>query len=1413
MKMNWESLGFLLALLVAIFLSSTDANSVTFTPMNITIHENHNALYDLTTVTAECTVACNDCEITSNPSDHFIMNGTVIQKKTCSDEYCSNCITAGCLTGPAEYIVNVTCKNNAYPGSVSNTFVVTVSEANPPTFEFSNGNSINVTHDNMGVGYVINTIVVTNLKDNANDDDHASYNSSIVPESSYEIGTKDLFSLDTTTDPDIIEIKVNKDLTKEYSYTYTMTVCVSDRRKRGGCKTLTIKLWACFEKPNCENQSELDLHDTYGTFTNGHGGDSNTIFVMNYGPPTGHFASDFSAVWHNLTWSLVDNDNKLPEAEINVTTGEIYITSNISIWPAWPTKDFRLIVQVSNSESCEPTTCSFDIRVHYTNWPIRICSSLNSSLHEDTDDEIAIFNLTTYDYNNPKEDNVTCTIQSLTPNETNLFELRSDGNYAYDSYTVYKLECSTRNCGFKYQEPTPYYCDTNTGCLTHNRTQQYTISIECKDAYNSSDTQNFTFHVLKNEAPVYRDLPTHIDLNRQSVSHLDTIFEIIYSDKENDSLKYEYVYTDIETNLNTTYFLGDSNGNTHNSMANITMTTFLWDKVVNKTYKIQICGHERRNEICEDLTIDIEEYCSESPQCSDSNCVTDTEFPNGGELFDIQQLVNGGTFSNLRYDITSKHGNLFAVDPVTGKVTTTAKFGEIFDSANYSITALVSNSGSCSHGQCQLTVTVIAINYAVNITNLPATVNVSEDLATESIVFVVDVQDENDNDPFTCEIVNAASVLPFYLERIPPISGVYVIKNQEEGVLSSATTTYSVSIECTDSHGGNDTDVLTIHVTLNQAPTFTNFTNETKSISADPMNYKVGDTLYTVDATDNEGDDLIFTCTIPNSQVPYKCESEATSVNLKIRRDLRLDDDNGQMYSVQICLRDAKHSNQCRHLEVTFTREKTRPEITNLPDSKSFTEDTAVGTTIFEAVISDPDVNETHIYSVVVEPASETSRFSFDTSNGILTLQQSLDYERVNSYLFTLTVRDEYLEGLAEKTLKVAVSNVNEGTSISAETTTISFYENIGANTVLSDPGLSCSDTDGDVTSYEILTGVQKDYFSINSRSGLITLVKVWDLESADGLPTSSVLTIGCKDPGGLSSTVDITVHIEDANDKSPILTVVTGSSPISINQSTCLCTDLMSFAASDSDFSDDNDFEFSLLGSGIGFKYFRMVKTGPSTANLRLKAMPGFKNDKTFSISVKVSDNEPHPLFHGITLEFNYTVGDPDDSKAKEGARCLTCTRVGRTLIVVTAIEGVIAILFVLHIIYACVLSKPKKWKRVHPSTSKNAMSSTVKKSLGHARTRVKAEDAVKMNRFRNNKDKTNHEESDSGTGSSESDSDDDDRMRPHHNRHMSIRGRNGSQATQPDEVPPPLFRTRTMSAGQRSLASISGIEPAFYV
>ncbi|XP_060569728.1 uncharacterized protein LOC132728126 [Ruditapes philippinarum] len=345
----------------------------------------------------------------------------------------------------------------------------------------------------------------------------------------------------------------------EFSYYFTMNLCVYDRRLREACQDLTITLWACFQTPTCNDQSDNNIIDTYGTYTYGHGGSSNTIFNMDYPQPTEHFPA-FSSTWHDLTWTF--DLNEFPEAAINSDTGEIYITRNISIWPSWPTKDYNQVVRVANSESCYTTTCNFKVRIHYTNWPIEIRSLPASfNLHEDYDLEIKIHSLITYDYNNHMEDNVTCQIIDWSPKENDMFELRHDGNFDYDSYSLYKLRCQEPGCGYKYQQPRAYYCDTDIGCLTHNRTQQYTVTIQCWDAYNSTDVDVFTFNINKNQVPIYRHLPTHIDLNRQNVSYLDTIFEIMYSDAENENLIYEYTYQDVDTNVDPNYFLGTTWGN------------------------------------------------------------------------------------------------------------------------------------------------------------------------------------------------------------------------------------------------------------------------------------------------------------------------------------------------------------------------------------------------------------------------------------------------------------------------------------------------------------------------------------------------------------------------------------------------------------------------------------------------------------------------------------------------------------------------------------------------------------------------------------------------------------------------------------------------------------------------------------
>jgi hypothetical protein len=79
------------------------------------------------------------------------------------------------------------------------------------------------------------------------------------------------------------------------------------------------------------------------------------------------------------------------------------------------------------------------------------------------------------------------------------------------AYSLYKLRCQTPGCGYKYQQPRAYYCDTDIGCLTHNRTQQYTVTIQCWDGYNSTDVEDFTFRVVKNAVPAYRHLPSKSD--------------------------------------------------------------------------------------------------------------------------------------------------------------------------------------------------------------------------------------------------------------------------------------------------------------------------------------------------------------------------------------------------------------------------------------------------------------------------------------------------------------------------------------------------------------------------------------------------------------------------------------------------------------------------------------------------------------------------------------------------------------------------------------------------------------------------------------------------------------------------------------------------------------------------------------
>ena len=66
------------------------------------------------------------------------------------------------------------------------------------------------------------------------------------------------------------------------------------------------------------------------------------------------------------------------------------------------------------------------------------------------------------------------------------------------AYSVWKKNCSSPGCGL--------VCE-GAGCLNYYETNEYTIELECTDAYGSSDTKNLTIVVNENESPVLTNLP------------------------------------------------------------------------------------------------------------------------------------------------------------------------------------------------------------------------------------------------------------------------------------------------------------------------------------------------------------------------------------------------------------------------------------------------------------------------------------------------------------------------------------------------------------------------------------------------------------------------------------------------------------------------------------------------------------------------------------------------------------------------------------------------------------------------------------------------------------------------------------------------------------------------------------------
>ncbi|XP_065883105.1 protocadherin Fat 4-like [Dysidea avara] len=239
--------------------------------------------------------------------------------------------------------------------------------------------------------------------------------------------------------------------------------------------------------------------------------------------------------------------------------------------------------------------------------------------------------------------------------------------------------------------------------------------------------------------------------------------------------------------------------------------------------------------------------------------------------------------------------------------------------------------------------------------------------------------------------------------------------------------------------------------------------------------------------------------------------------------------------------------------------------------SFSFAEDTATNTILETITAGDPDTSTNAQLDFTFNPS--TTLFAI-SSNGQISLQNSVDRETVSQYMFNLTVSDRGSPSLGISTaVTFVVTDVNDN----APDLTLPSQVSISENAFVGDGVLQASATDVDIgsnarISYTLITG--SPLFTIDVSTGAVTLAQTLDYET----DTQHFVVVSAFNPDGLSSPLHTaTVLVINENDNAPVFTLSTYTASVAEGSSTG--TPVVTVLANDQDSGVLGDVTYSITG------------------------------------------------------------------------------------------------------------------------------------------------------------------------------------------------------------------------------------------
>ncbi|XP_053376788.1 cadherin-23-like [Mercenaria mercenaria] len=596
---------------------------------------------------------------------------------------------------------------------------------------------------------------------------------------------------------------------------------------------------------------------------------------------------------------------------------------------------------------------------------------------------------------------------------------------------------------------------------------------------------------------------------------------------------------------------------------------------------------------------------------------------NGGTGPTIDSPANGNTYSIIN-DVSIGHfietvtwSDADVGDELTIAMTANSKFD--FNTVTGDLTVATSLSGPDSTESLTFTVTdycgntdaitiqVTIINEPPVIHDMPASGTLLEDTTLETLLYTINATDSAD--PVTCSFSGVVTD-PFTVKQIPGTSNFGIYSDANPNFDYDTVNQYDLTVVCTDGYKNSNTGTFYLYLVKNQPPVIHNLQGATTlSTTAG-----IGTNVFTVNATDFEGDTLSFTMNCDPTPCPFDIFASG-----EIQLNADISNYNTVGYDIEITVADAKNTVGPKILTVIIEDINDPVLITNLPLTSSYTvpENTALSSSVFTVSFSDQDT-QTWTFSMSSTPGTGLSYFSLDSGGLISTAGTVLDYETLaaagtTSFTFTINVND----GTASDTepLVIDIINVNEPPEFPQSTYSLSTTEGT-AGASIGTPSFGVTDEDnGDSQTFSMDCGTDTAYFLMDSSTGEVFYQSSYDTDA--GLASTVTCNVTVEDAGGLTDTATLYIYISDSNDNTPVFSPASYSFFISYYSSAG--TAVGTVTATDGDTGNFGTISYTLDQTSLLDEYFTVDSSGQITV---LKSPSPLGYSTTVTLNVTAADS-----------------------------------------------------------------------------------------------------------------------------------------------------------------------------------------------